>query len=87
MSRKNYSDEFRGQAVDLYESTPGATVPGIAADLRVERGTLRHWLDLHGTSKKTAADGTRSPLRPQELPEPSTSSGGEGPPEQAFLRL
>ena len=57
MARKNYSDEFRRQAVDLYESTPGATVRGIAEDLGIERGTLRHWLELYGTGKKTAADG------------------------------
>ncbi len=65
MARKNYSDEFRRQAVDLYESTPGATVRGIADDLGVERGTLRHWLELYGTGKKTAADGrlTQSPLK------------------------
>lgn len=43
MARKNYSDEFRRQAVDVYESGPGATVRGIADDLGVERGTLRHW--------------------------------------------
>jgi transposase len=53
MARKNYSEEFRRQAVDLY-------VRGIAEDLGVERGTLRHWLDLYGTGKKTAADGTQS---------------------------
>jgi len=34
MARKNYSEEFRRQAVDLYESTPGATVRGIAEDVR-----------------------------------------------------
>ena len=61
MARKNYSDEFRRQAVDLYESTPGATVRGIADDLGIERGTLRHWLDAYGTGKKTAADGTLDP--------------------------
>src|SRR5215212_1997520 len=68
MARKNYSEEFRRQAVDLYESTPGATVRGIAADLGVERGTLRHWLGAFGTGKKTASDGTatRSPLKPSE---------------------
>ena len=68
MARKNYSDEFRRQAVDLYESAPGATVRGIADDLGVERGTLRHWLDLYGTGKKTAADGslTTSPLKAQQ---------------------
>jgi transposase len=60
MARKNYSDEFRRQAVDLYESTPGATVRGIAEDLgRVERGTLRHWLDLYGTGKKTRPTAPR----------------------------
>ncbi len=58
MARKNYSEEFRRQAVDLYESTPGATVRGIADDLGIVRGTLRHWLEAYGTGKKTAADGT-----------------------------
>ena len=41
MARKHYSEEFRQQAVDLYESTPGATVRGIAEDLGIVRGTLR----------------------------------------------
>lgn len=64
MARKNYTEEFRRQAVDLYETTPGATVRSIAADLGVVRGTLREWLTVYGTGKKTAADGTpaRSPL-------------------------
>ncbi len=87
MARKNYSDAFRRQAVDLYESTPGATVRGIADDLGVERGTLRHWLDQFGTGKKTAADGTitRSPLKPKQ---PSVSASGvEETPEQRVARL
>ena len=58
MARKHYSEEFRRQAVDLYESTPGATLKGIAADLGIVRGTLRRWVDLYGTGKTTAADGT-----------------------------
>lgn len=90
MARKNYSDEFRRQAVDLYESTPGATVRGIADDLGVERGTLRHWLDQFGTGKKTAADGTlsRSPLKPQQPSSaPSPLAGGEESPEQRIARL
>ena len=88
MARKNYSDEFRRQAVDLYESTPGATVRGIADDLGVERGTLRHWLDQLGTGKKTAADGTvtRSPLKPQPSP-PSMSAPKDETPEQRIVRL
>ena len=35
MARKNYTDEFRRRAVDLYESTPDATLKGIAADLGI----------------------------------------------------
>lgn len=86
MARKNYSDEFRRQAVDLYESSPGATVRGIADDLGIERGTLRHWLDLYGTGKKTAADGTltRSPLKPIPAPDPV---GVAETPEQEVSRL
>jgi transposase len=61
MARKNYSEEFRRQAVDLFESTPGATLKGVAADLGVVRGTLRHWVDLYGTVKKTGPDSTSSP--------------------------
>lgn len=89
MARKNYSEEFRRQAVDLYESTAGATVRGMAEDLGIERGTLRHWLDLYGTGRKTAADGTltRSPLKPQHLPEASGPGGQDETPEARIARL
>ena len=43
MPRKNYTDEFRREAVELYEHTPGATLRGVAADLGVSRGTLATW--------------------------------------------
>ena len=91
MARKSYSEEFRRQAVDLYESTPGATVRGIAEDLGIVRGTLRQWLEAYGTGKKTAADGTliTSPLR--RLASSSTASSSSGPadesPEQKIARL
>ncbi len=89
MARKNYSEEFRRQAVDLYESTPGATVRGIAEDLGIVRGTLRTWLDAYGTGKKTAADGTptTSPLQSA----PTTSAGRPVPvdetPQARIARL
>ncbi|WP_329114897.1 hypothetical protein [Streptomyces sp. NBC_01353] len=38
---KDDSDEFRSGAGALYESTPGATYKIIAADLGVNRATLR----------------------------------------------
>ena len=44
MAMKDYSEEFKVDAVALYESTPGATYKGIAADLGVARGTLRTWV-------------------------------------------
>lgn len=48
MVRKNYTDEFRRQAVELLESTPGATVRGIAGDLGIARGTLTQWVQQFG---------------------------------------
>ena len=49
MARKNYTDEFRQRAVDLFASTPGATLKGIAADLGISRGALREWVEKHGS--------------------------------------
>ena len=57
MARKNYSEEFRRAAVDLYESTPGATVRGIAEDLGIVRGTLRQWLEAFGTARRLLQTG------------------------------
>ena len=88
MARKNYSEEFRRQAVDLYESTPGATVRGIAEDLGIVRGTLRDWLEVHGTGKKTAADGTltSSPLQ-SKPPTKGSPAPADETPEQKIARL
>ncbi|WP_425545564.1 transposase, partial [Kitasatospora atroaurantiaca] len=41
MAMKDYSDEFKADAVALYESTPGATYKSIAADLGINRATIR----------------------------------------------
>lgn len=54
MARKNYTDEFRRRAVDLYESTPGATLQGIAADLGISRGALKEWVDKLGSGTTTS---------------------------------
>ena len=89
MARKNYSEEFRRRAVDLYESTPGATVRDIAEDLGIVRGTLRHWLEVHGTGKKTAADGTltSSPLQSKTTTRKSASAPVDETPERKIARL
>ncbi len=89
MARKNYSEEFRCQAVDLYESTPGATVRSIAADLGIQRGTLRHWLEAHVTGKKTATNGTltHSPLSPRSSVKVVGAPGSDEEPQQRIARL
>ena len=68
MARKNYSMEFRQQAVDLYETTPGATVKQIAGELGVSRGTLSLWV-------KDLGNGTRT----NDGPTPATPPSGESP--------
>jgi transposase len=61
MARKNYTEEFRRQAVDLFESTPGATLSGIAEDLGIARGTLATWVKDLGTGSTTPAIGAPPP--------------------------
>jgi transposase len=63
MARKNYTGEFRRRAVDLYESTPGATLKGIAVDLGISRGALKEWVDKLGSGTTTEARTTPSSRR------------------------
>ena len=71
MARKSYTDEFRRQAVDLYESTPGATLRGIAEDLGISRGTLADWVKALGTGATTAAISSSGTTRGR----PETAAG------------
>ncbi len=45
MPRKTYTEQFKRDAVSLYESTPGATINAIASDLGVE---VARWSGLSG---------------------------------------
>ena len=66
MAHKNYTDDFRRQAVDLYRSTPGATLRGIAADLGISRHTLHEWVRAQTATAGTAdatAGGASQPGR------------------------
>jgi transposase len=60
VARKNYTDEFRQRAVSLYESTPGATFKGIAAEaaLRAEQVKLSEERDILRQVAKCFAGGT-----------------------------
>ncbi|KGH45238.1 transposase [Modestobacter caceresii] len=75
MARKTYSEEFRRDAVELYRSTPGATVVGIAGDLGIMDSTLSAWLRTAGVQLHSRPGG-RSGAPPD----------GEGP-EQEVARL
>ncbi|WUH89836.1 IS3 family transposase [Streptomyces sp. NBC_00433] len=63
MAMKDYSDEFKADAVALYESTPGAIYKSIAADLGVNRATLREWVlrdrERRGVTAAAATPGAR----------------------------
>ena len=84
MARKNYTEEFRRQAVDLYRSTPGATLRGIATDLGITRGTLAAWvaaLDPETTStpdEGTAGTATSPSRRHPDRTDTRPGTGGLG---------
>ena len=48
MARKNYSAEFRRDAVELYRVTEGATITQIAGDLGITDATLSAWIKAAG---------------------------------------
>ena len=59
--RKTYSEEFRRQAVELYRSTPGATLRGIATDLGITRGTLATWVGALDPDPTTGTTDAAAP--------------------------
>ena len=56
MASKNHSNGFRRQAVGLFESTPGATSKGIAADPGIAPGA--GWAGVAG-ARRTRSSQTR----------------------------
>ncbi len=66
---KNYPPEFKRDAVALYESRPGATIAGIAADLGISSETLRNWIRA---ARAERGELERSGRRPR-----AGDSGGE----------
>jgi transposase len=68
MARKNFSDEFRRDAVELYRVTEGATIAQVASDLGITDATLSAWVKAAGVPVRGA--------RPAK-PEPPPDDGGE----------
>jgi transposase len=44
MPLKTYSEQFKRDAVALYESTEGASLKSTAAELGINRNTLKAWV-------------------------------------------
>ena len=74
MARKTYSEEFRRDAVELYRSSPGATVVGIAGDLGIMDSTLSAWLKAAGVAVR----------RPGRSAQANTPPGDESPAQEVF---
>jgi transposase len=55
MAMKNYSAEFRADAVALYHARPDATIRSVAEDLGVNPETLRNWIRLADGRRKGPA--------------------------------
>ncbi|MEU2835339.1 transposase [Streptomyces lavendulae] len=66
MALKDYSDEFKADAVALCESTAGATYKGIAADLGVNRATLWAWVLWDRERRGATATVAKPAARPQK---------------------
>ncbi|WP_423247587.1 IS3 family transposase [Streptomyces achmelvichensis] len=79
MAMKDYSDEFRADAVALYESTPGATYKSIAADLGINRATLREWVLRDRERRGVTAGAARPAARPTAV--------ASGDPDERVRRL
>ena len=76
MERKNYTDEFKRDAVALYRDTEGATITVIAAELGVSEATLSVWCKAAGV-----------PIRHRRPPSVAASGPGAETPEQELARL
>ena len=76
MARKNYSDEFKRDAVALYRDTEGATITVIAAELGVSDATLSAWCKAAGV-----------PIRHRKPAAATQAAPGVETPEQELARL
>ena len=68
MPKNTYTDEFKADAVRLYEDTKGASFSSIAVDLGISRATLKNWVYAARRARgvqpsRTAEDPTEELLR------------------------
>ncbi|WJY68944.1 transposase [Corynebacterium auris] len=70
MPKNTYSDEFKADAVGLYETTEGASYSSISEDLGIARGTLKTWVHKarrdRGQIPSTSPAGADQGLDPED---------------------
>jgi transposase len=76
MARKNYPDEFKRDAVTLYQDTAGATITQIAAELGISGVTLSAWCKAAGV-----------PIRHRNPTPAGEPAAGVETPDQELARL
>ena len=68
--KNTYSDEFKADAVRLYETTEGASYSSISEDLGIARGTLKTWAHKarrdRGQIPSTSPAGADQGLDPED---------------------
>lgn len=62
MPSKTYDEQFKRDAVAVYENSDGASLQKIANDLGINRVTLKNWITKYGTSAQPAQSSTGSAL-------------------------
>lgn len=67
MPRKVYSDQFKRDAVAMYENDPHLSLKAAAEDLGIYRTTLRTWVDTYGTGAKTTTPPVSRADRARQL--------------------
>ena len=63
MPRRSFSEEFKRDAVAMYENDPDVSMNQVSKDLGINRATLRYWIDQFGTGKKTAPVAVEKEIR------------------------
>ncbi|MBK4139801.1 transposase [Corynebacterium macginleyi] len=71
MPKNTYSDEFKADAVRLYETTEGSSYASISEDLGIARGTLKNWVHTarrdRGQIPSTSPAAVTRSHRPQQV--------------------
>ena len=66
MPRKTYTEEFKRDAVALYENSAGTSIQKIANDLGINRMTLKNWITKYGANSTPHGANTATALSEAE---------------------